>query len=262
MVSSSLYVGIAVLLLQLLVLLPSAKAQCYGYPLSPKHDSSDCLLTLIETVSWVAGVRSLDSVPSKFTYWPCPAGCLELNASDPLPRVYGSYPYHGNSSLCLAAIHSGIVNATSGGMVMSSVFFPQDFTNSSTQTIFPFNSSQGTLSNGVQSETVPSTWYSVPSDHGSFSFSLRGRGQFVTQQQQAPFPARAGHLHAHWSSPHGPFITNKFDLIVGGYNDSHYLVTASLTLRQLMPAMQPAVAWHCPQQPLIVSLSCLCVCAG
>ena len=220
---------LAVVVVLLLAILPSAQAQCYGYPLHPKHDSSDCWLTFGQSVSWVGMLFAVDSVPSRLMYWSCPPGCLELSQSAPQARVYGSYPYHGNSSLCLAAIHSGLVNATAGGMVVSSVYFPQDFSNSSTQTIFPFGSSQGTLSNGVQSETVPSSWYSVPSDHRSFSFIPRGRGQLVTQRQQAPFPARAGHLHAHWAALYDPYFSNKIDLILGGYNATHYLVAASLS---------------------------------
>jgi hypothetical protein len=94
--------------------------------------------------------------------------------------VYGSYPYHGNSSICLAAIHSGIISDEDGGWLQYGHFgayhqpevadlrnaqadagrltarvrFPPHAVISGYE-LFPFNSSQPSLSNGVQS--LPTT---------------------------------------------------------------------------------------------------------
>ena len=133
----------------------------------------------------------------------CPANCTQQvltfdvgTSVSHFPPVYGSFPYHGRSSLCLAAIHAGLLSAEKGGGVFVSRYYPADWSNSSTQTIFPHTSSLGSTSNGVRSEDVDGGWYSVPSNRSSeWSYTVRGRGDFVAQRQQAPWGARAGHLH-------------------------------------------------------------------
>ena len=144
----------------------------------------------------------------------CPANCTQDSSSSAL---YGSYPYHGNSSICLAGVHAGIINDDLGGGVLVNRFYPVDWSNSSTQTIFPYNSSSGSFSNGLQSRHVDPVWYSVPSDSSNqWSYIVRGRGELLIQKRQAPFPPRAGHLH---------FLLDQddsFHLIIGGHNATHY----------------------------------------
>ena len=124
----------------------------------------------------------------------CPANCtqhlLGLKAGSSisaLPPVYGSFPYHGRSSLYLAAVHAGLVSAEKGGGVFVSRYHPFDWSGSSTQTIFPHTFAQGTTSNAVTSVAVEAGWYRVPSNRSSeWSYVLRGRGDFVAQRQRAP----------------------------------------------------------------------------
>ena len=84
----------------------------------------------------------------------CPPGCAQLltgSADGPLyqPRLFGSYPYHSSSSICLAALHSGLISASEGGGVFVSRFYRQDWSGTDNQTIFPFTSALGSVSNGV-----------------------------------------------------------------------------------------------------------------
>jgi hypothetical protein len=156
----------------------------------------------------------------------CPSGCLhQLDIA-----VYGSFPYHRSSSVCLAAIHAGLIRAEAGGGVFVSRFYRQDWSNSSSQTVFPFSSSQPSYSNGVQSRQVDSAWHDEPADRTQFSYVVKGRGQSITQRREAPFPARAGHVHLTYSYLIGEVnVTESWrrvvHLIVGGYNATHYLVT-------------------------------------
>ena len=112
----------------------------------------------------------------------CPPRCLDWlhsvsNGSASAAAVYGSFPYHANSSVCLAAIHSGLVTNEEGGWLMYGRFgaYHQPVILDLTDPIanidrflfngsyrpqlakipggelFPFNSSLPSLSNGVQS---------------------------------------------------------------------------------------------------------------
>ena len=49
----------------------------------------------------------------------CPQHCLRYVGR----KVFGSYPYHGNSSVCLAAIQAGVIGNEEGGGVMARRFF-------------------------------------------------------------------------------------------------------------------------------------------
>ena len=188
----------------------------------------------------------------------CPPGCLQQRSTDPsLLRVFGSFPYHGSSSICLAAIHSGIINETTGGGAFISRFYRSNWSQSPTQTIFPFTSAEGTASNGVTSELVDPSWYSVPSDGTMFSYVVRGRGDFVVQRRTAPFPPRAGHLHQLWQLKRiewfAPAVSVDYELsnplnrtytvhlIVGGFNNTHYLNDVSVHSLQ-STALAPTLA--------------------
>ena len=140
--------------------------------------------------------------------------------------MLGSFPYHSASSVCLAAIHAGVISDEAGGGVWVNRFYRHDWSNTSTQTIFPYQSWRGSLSNGVQSEEVDHSWYSVPSNASEWSYTVRGRGDHIVQRRQAPFAARAGHLqfvsyHVYEQFVDAPLVA--VHLIIGGYNATHYL---------------------------------------
>ena len=177
----------------------------------------------------------------------CPANCTALIAQSAKDntnissssRVFGSYPYHGSSSVCLSAIHSGVILDSEGGGVFVSRFYRADWSGSDSQSIFPLASAGGSDSNGVVSEAVADSWYSVPSHGREWSYAVRGRGELVVQRREAPWPARAGHLHQRWqlqprlllgpSRPRTDEFPNPQDrsysihLIMGGHNATHYL---------------------------------------
>ena len=127
----------------------------------------------------------------------CPRHCLRAYHDDPAgSHVYGSYPYHARSSICLAAIHSGVISSEDGGALFVDRFWPEDWSGSEdTQTIFPRGSHLGSDSNGVQSERVPQLWNPVPSLLSNYSWTVRSRGVIASQRQFAPFSPRAGHVH-------------------------------------------------------------------
>ena len=172
----------------------------------------------------------LDATNAYFVFrtvaFACPAGCLSVDDGS---RVQGSYPYSGASSICLSAIHCGVLDASLGGSVFVSRFYRADWSGGDTQTIFPHNSSIGVLSNGVNSSAVPSGSYTVPSTGSEYSYVVRGRGELLVQPRVAPFPPRSGHLHAVWPTQPRGFLADtqrlyySFHLIVGGFNGSHYL---------------------------------------
>ena len=168
----------------------------------------------------------------------CPADCLvqQRSGDNSSVAVLGSFPYHPSSSVCLAAVHAGIIDGGVGGGVFVSRFYRQDWSGGSSQTVFPFNSSRGTLSNGVRSLDVPSSLYSTPSNSTSFSFTVRGRGDFASQRRPAPWGVRAGHLALMFSNSSElvDFVIGVYHpeqvgrgyfhlLIAGGYNGSAYL---------------------------------------
>ena len=192
----------------------------------------------------------------------CPANCTQTTARTPARPavVYGSFPYHASSSVCLAAVHAGIISDNVGGGVLVSRFYRHDWSNSSTQTIFPFTSSQGTLSNGVSSVDVERSLYSVPSNASEWSFTVRGRGDHFVQRRVAPFPPRSDHLHLllHSEAERSPQLVtiNNVHVIIGGYNGTHYLndvwcgvqMKASNTLPSYLAL--PDLTWtHLPDAP-------------
>ena len=101
----------------------------------------------------------------------CPVHCLRAANTSSAAAVLGSFPYHANSSICLSAIHSGIIGDQDGGAVLIQRFYPESWDKDSTQAIFPHDSHRPSYSNGVQSIEVPSQWRPVPSALDSFSFT-------------------------------------------------------------------------------------------
>ena len=193
----------------------------------------------------------------------CPAHCLHHTSLTPplLPfpaAVFGSWPYHNSSSMCLAAIHSGLITDAEGGFLHGLRFRRHSWAGDATQTTFPFHSSRGSLSNGVQSLDVPASWHSVPAGDADWSATLHPKvGVFIKQRRSAPFPPRAGHLHAavfvNDGTPTSVFAPNSFpeafevDLIVGGHNASHYLNDVWLAVRDNQHGTSPAVAHDFPR---------------
>ena len=175
----------------------------------------------------------------------CPQQCLRSVEEAPdRARVYGSGPYAAASSICLAGIHSGVLDDAKGGAVHVGPFYPQDWSQSSTQTIFPSRSRQGSVSRGVNASQVPAEMIGPePSPLSSNSWTVRGRGIVPRQRQVAPFPPRSGHVHAsfypqlqlraNWST--GVSLSGRdaslmratfnysLHFIIGGRNASHYL---------------------------------------
>jgi hypothetical protein len=78
----------------------------------------------------------------------CPQHCLRAIDTFPSPLVLGSFSYHNSSSVCLAAIHSGIITSEAGGGVFAERFYPLTWAGDSTQSIFPHGSHAASLSNG------------------------------------------------------------------------------------------------------------------
>ena len=151
----------------------------------------------------------------------CPQHCLRVlnGSSHSPPLVLGSYPYHPSSSVCLAAIHSGIIAAEAGGGVFAERFYPETWANDSSQSIFPRGSHQASLSNAVQSAAVPDEATLTPAPLDSYSWTVRSRGLGGRQRQIAPFPPRAG--HAHLNFPLRQHNVSAQHLIVGGHNATH-----------------------------------------
>jgi hypothetical protein len=145
----------------------------------------------------------------------CPPNCLSM--VDPTVAVYGSFPYDGHSSICLAGIHSGAIDDRVGGAVRRTRIFPMDWSKSSTQTIFPYDSYKASYSNGVQSLEVPIEWRPLPSNGSSDSWTVASRGLRV-HRHTAPFSPRSD--HAHVSTAWG-WTFGDVDLIIGGRNATH-----------------------------------------
>ena len=167
----------------------------------------------------------------------CPHDCLRA-VKEGKAAVYGSFPYHANSSICVAAIHAGLISNWEGGGVFLSRFFPADWSNSSTQTLFPVGSERSTTSNGVTTTAVPAEWRPTPAPLSSYSWTLKARGVVANQRQTAPFSPRAGHalvnIRRVWTSI--PFDGERSaenshvapgiywdHLIIGGMNSTHYM---------------------------------------
>ena len=165
-----------------------------------------------------------------FNVHTCPRRCSR--AADELhllnATVYGSFPYAANSSICLAAIHAGVINDTTGGALLLDRFEPTTWTvsahslNASSSSSssssapraapsisdwFPHGSWRAALSFGVQSRRVivssaagDGGWADGSSEESVSSWTVRGRGLQARQRQLAPFSPRSGHLHA-WLYP-------------------------------------------------------------
>ena len=102
----------------------------------------------------------------------CPRDCLHaISLSPHNATVLGSGPYHPNSSICLAAIHAGVVDAELGGATHVSRFYPIDWSGSDTQSIYPEQAASGSNGHGVTSLSVPAADNVRPAPQSSFSWS-------------------------------------------------------------------------------------------
>lgn len=187
----------------------------------------DCAVT-ISACLWYVPWQDWDTEDYKFK---CPPGCLgTINHTHPDsgPRVWGSYPYHVNSSACLAAVHCGVLDDTEGGLIYLSRFRRYEWTNDSRETVFPFNTSLGSHSNGVDSLAVPASWHRVPAGpHEQSATVTVASGLFLRERRVAPFAARAGHLHTHrLQFSNNSALTRgtiSVVLVVGGHNATYYM---------------------------------------
>ena len=145
--------------------------------------------------------------PRQTLHFACPANCPSLAAASlrlrtkklgntsrpsqsvPSWPVYGSFPYHPLSSICLAAVHSGVLNASLGGSVWVERFFSVEWDERNV-TLYPFDSARGTLSQGVQSQAV-SALGETNLTLSSYSCTLHSRGAVFSQRRTAPWsPSR------------------------------------------------------------------------
>ena len=208
-----------------------------AYLNATRYDAYACSLTFAQHAAahadWVTCFHA--PVPSVHT---CPVECL---GALPGAAVYGSHPYDSNSSVCLSAIHAGVLNASTGGAVHVARFYPQDWSASNTQTIYPDASASASLAHSIQSAAVPPSARPLPAPLTSNSWTVRGRGPLPRQRQHAPFPARSGHVHAwlypelqlrlnwsrafdHWDPYEAAFFNHSLHIITGGRNATgHYL---------------------------------------
>ena len=177
----------------------------------------------------------LDGDYDDYAWLSCPPSCFSILLDpppSPLPpsdspplrngSVWGSFPYDADSSACLAAIHSGIIDEALGGIIAMYAVYPFTWFNDSTQTIFPHGSHLGSLSNGVQSLEVPRHRYHVPSVGEELSWSVAGRGLLFKQKRTAPFAPRSNHLHFHTYQPGPLYVKWETHWIVGGRNATHW----------------------------------------
>ena len=232
-----LRVGRLLALLCLLRCSRSAVTSVAALPTDPP--STNCTLTFaaLYQSSQFAAMNGLEGYVSLVHR--CPLKCISATVNTTTPptptkgagAVYGSFPYHSASSICLAAIHCGVISDSSGGSVFISRFLRQDWSDSPTQTVFPQRSAYGTQSNGVVSLNVSTGWYTQPADEWEASFTVRGRGDFVSQRRTAPFSPRAHHSHVFWADPYNLNASHWLSqlrphLIVGGYDGTQYLVSS------------------------------------
>ena len=208
-----LHLLLPLLLLLFLTLSPLALS-------SAPTEESLCLTTFAELDA------STPLFPYRSSTFSCPAHCDLLQ---PRPPVYGSYPYAGASSVCLSAVHCGVVSASQGGSVFLGRFYRADWSNSSSQSVFPNASALNSSSNGVASLPVPPAWNPTPAPASLWSYTVRGRGELLTQARRAPFPPRRGHVHV--SSPLLQLPTSSanaslyrsYHLVLAGYDGRRYL---------------------------------------
>ena len=228
------------LTMSLLVLLLLTALQPAAAAATCAHDLTPCSLTFAAFDAACTGDAMVSNVPKQVEMLPylsvaalCPMFCQYRAEAIP---VFGSFPYHSSSSVCMSAIHAGVINGSAGGGVFVSRFNRQDWSNGSTQTIFPFGSWRGSLSNSVQSLNVSSDWYSVPSSDSEWSYTVRGRGDFLSQRRHAPFPPRAGHVHVATNyadvNNSDAYRSYSVHVIVGGHNSTHYLNSVWLGTQQ------------------------------
>ena len=187
---------------------------------------------LLRNVSWRTYTDAGARVPLRHR---CPPNCIAAmqegcrsGGTSRTPAggaaVIGSFPYHPNSSVCLSAVHSGLVDDATGGAVLPSLFFSQTW-DSNTIDIYPHGSQSGTCSNGVQSLDVPPSELASLTIH-SYSFTLHSRGTVFNQRRWAPWTPRAGHLHLarnvfmQWDGLN--YYRHGFHLVCGGRNATHY----------------------------------------
>ena len=201
------------------------------------HDNSSAALLLCQTVFLEADVAHRASEWFVTGFQGCPAHCLALlqqqraqvsSSSGPAASVVlGSFPYDGKSSVCLAAIHSGAIDEALGGLVQLASFHPYDWSDSPTQTIFPYDSHRASLSHGVQSLEVPAERRRVPSGLGEMSWTVASRG-LVWKRRIAPFSPRSGHAVLYVDVRSTPDDTGRYtawwgQLVVGGRNATHQM---------------------------------------
>ena len=212
-------------LLILLLLFSLTTCSSLPFPLHHAPSPSSCTATFADIDALTDDVLAFRTVA-----YLCPPNCLLSPTPSQPPLVQGSYPYSPASSICLSAIHSGLLSPTAGGSVFVSRFYRNDWSNTSSQSIYPYTSAQPSTSNGVSSQAVPPTSYTVPSTAEEFSYTVRGRGELVRQRRLAPFPPRSGHLHVAFPDyslftfslgPRTPYP--DYHLIMGGYNSTAYL---------------------------------------
>lgn len=179
----------------------------------------------------------------------CPANCTTATPSNTSSSaaLFGSFPYSPTSSICRAAIHAGIISDATGGGVYVSRFYRHDWSGGANQTIYPHGSWRGSQSNGVQSGDVNSSSHLVPASSRDWSYTVRGRGDFVVQRRQAPFPPRAGHVHAAFVHV-TRFLNNTVtyfhvQVVVGGHNDTAYLNDVWVATARLDEAGED-VTWY------------------
>ena len=172
-----------------------------------------------------------------------------------VPAVYGSWPYHSNSSVCLAAIHSGVITDEDGGWLMMGPFaafhhpllldlsgpHPDEpvpelgpyldvLSPISGLQLFPLHSSQPSLSNGVQSRHAAEGWTAGSAELptttiADVSFVVHSRGNLIESVSHPPFSARSGHMQQTLPGLFGGgqrWPVSVLHLVVGGRNATHY----------------------------------------
>ena len=187
----------------------------------------------------------------------CPANCTTAapSGTSTTPAVFGSFPYSPSSSICLAAIHAGIIANSAGGSLYVSRFYRHDWSNTTNQTIYPFEAWRGSLSNGVQSGDVDGSSYRVPAGSREWSYTVRGRGDFVSQRRVAPFAPRAGHVHElFWQDGNqaNSTVSTLFavHVIIGGNNDTAYFNDVWVATARLDEAGEDMTWYRLEEAPL------------
>jgi hypothetical protein len=230
------------LVLCLLALLPrSVLVAGSPPPLSTPQPQSE-----VESCTYPVGDvgRFAKDLKDDFNWLSCPPHCFQLTrhllTTSEEPRVWGSFPYEETSSACFAAIHSGIIDEALGGIIAMYAFFPADWSNTSTQTVFPHGSHLGSYSNGVTSLPVPADRWHVPSRGEELSWAVTGRGLLFKQKRTAPFSPRIGHIHYSYAPPESTFSEPwEHHWVVGGRNATHFF--NDVRILPLQPTLSPSL---------------------